>query len=364
MVQGRAEHRYEEIAKNLLQEIRLGEYRINGKLPSERVLVERFGVQRNTIRRALKLLEDKGQIVIEGKRGSFVKSLTDAPARNTLLLSLHGESSPELAGLYDGFSRVVLSAGLNVRRYDTMPASGAALDPIPKIEEIEPDVAGIALWPQNPTDEHAVNKLNDLLPLVLVDRRVHGVVADCVRFDDVSGGGMVTEHLIAQGHKRIAFLADEVFAETVQHRWQGYAAAHEQHNIEFFPSLSLFVYGINEPYFASYMREVLGRGEAAPTAIVCSNDIVAFALMRFLHDEGIAVPSQVAVTGYGNLMPDFTEAMGLTSVSQSFYQMGMAAANLLVERVNEGSAARARKRKDVRIPVSLSPNPSSRLLRI
>jgi len=350
-------HRYQEIARRLQQEIARGDFQPSGKLPSERVLGERFGVQRNTVRQALSVLEQQGQIITEGKRGSFVQPTSVVATRKSLLVSIHGDFSPALSRMIDGFTRVAARSGYTVSLYDTHPAEGAALDPIPSVDTMSAEVAGVALWPQNPTDEVALSRLNEAIPLVLVDRRVPGVMADCVRFDDVAGGRTVTEHLIDQGHRRIAFLTDEVFAETVQHRWQGYAAALEAASIPVDPKLSLFFYGIHEPLFSMAMRQMLQQ-EDAPTAIVCSNDVVAFVLLRFLRDEGIRVPDDVAVTGYGNLMPDYTFAMALTSVDQSFFEMGSAAATILLERI-ERAAEGGGKPRDVKIPVSLTVKQSS-----
>ena len=324
-----------------------------GRLPSERALVSRFKVQRNTIRQALNKLEQEGQIRTEGKRGSFICPHSAASNEKTFHINIHFESSPNLRRLMDGFIHNATLAGYSVRRADTHPPMGAAIDPVPLLRDLTEDTAGVVLWPQNPTDSEALSRLNAEVPLVLVDRRVLGVSADNIRFDDVEGGRVITEHLLAQGHRRIGFLADEVFAETVQHRWHGYALAHEMRGVPIDPSLSLFFHGFDSAFLTLSIRHVLSRGNEAPTAIVCSNDIVAFTLLRLLHDEGVRVPDDLAVTGYGNSMPHYTEAMALTSVNQPFFEMGQTAANILVERVGQTTAERLRLPHDIKIPVEL-----------
>ncbi|CAN5668986.1 hypothetical protein BH11ARM2_BH11ARM2_00640 [soil metagenome] len=352
-------YQYQEIAKELKRGIQRGDFHESGRLPSERTLGERFGVQRNTVRQALALLEKEGQIVIEGKRGSFVRLEPVATARKTFMVHIHGGVTPTLGGLMDGLGQTARRAGYATRQWDTHPAHGAALDPVLQVDSIPEDAAGLILWPQNPTDAEALTNLNHALPVVLVDRRVIGVSADCVRFDDVTGGKLVTDHLLEQGHRRIGFLTDDVFAETVQHRWQGYAAALEAATVPIDPGWSLFFQGIHEPYFSVAMRHLLGRDGESPTAIVCSNDLVAFMLFRFLRDEGIRVPDQLAVTGYGNAMPSYVEAMALTSVDQPFYDLGRTAANLLIERAGQGANERLRSPKDITIPVRLVVRKSS-----
>ncbi|RYG74148.1 GntR family transcriptional regulator [bacterium] len=357
-------YRYHEIARELRGGIARGEFRNQGKLPSERTLTARFGVQRNTIRQALEVLEREGRIETHGRRGSFLTE-RDAPVRDTLLLSLPGGDSPQLGHLAVGVERGARAAGLRVARIAAWHPEGAALDLVPDPSTLPPAAAGMILWPQNPTDEAAIARLEAALPLVLVDRRVLGVVADVVHFDDVAGGRTVTEHLIAQGHRRIGFLTDDAFAETVQHRWRGYAAALEAADIPIDPTDSLFLNGIHEPYFTISMRYQLGRTDR-PTAFVCANDVNAFRLMRFLQAEGVRVPDDLAVTGYGNTMPDFVRAMALTSVDQPFERLGERAVALLAERILASPApgtepgARAGARQDVTIPVRLVERSSSR----
>ncbi|MGV3613758.1 MAG: GntR family transcriptional regulator [Fimbriimonas sp.] len=357
----RSEHlfQYQEIARVLRQQILRGDFRSDGRLPSERALVEVFGVQRNTVRQALALLEQEGHISTEGKRGSFVRQPEAVTRRNVFLMNVHAGASPNLSRLAEGFGEISTRAGFVVRRFNTHPPQGAALDPLPDFERLGNETAGILLWPQNPTDSEALSALNAKLPLVLVDRRVLGVSADCVRFDDVAGGRMVTQHLLDHGHRRIAFLTDDVFAETVQHRWHGYALALEGEGVPVDPRLSLFYYGIHEPFFSTAMRTLLGLGADRPTAIICSNDIVAFALLRFLRDEGVRVPDDVAVTGYGNTIPDYVEAMELTSVDQPFYELGQAAATTLLERLGQSTPERLAAPRDLTIPVRLVVRRSS-----
>ena len=357
-------YRYQEIAKVLRDEILRGEFDRQGKLPSERMLVDRFQVQRSTIRQALGLLEKEGQIETEGKRGSFLRTTRERVEGKSFLMDVHGGHSPTLARLRDGFIRVANEAGYSLRLFDSHPAHGAALDPIPNPESLDRDIAGVVVWPQNPTNLEALVRLNTAVPIVLVDRRVMGMTVDCVRFDDLAGGRMVTEHLIADGHRRIGFISDDVFAETVQHRWLGYAQAHESNGVPVDPRLSLFLHGIDATYFAASIRFLLSLGSQAPTAIVCSNDVVAFYLMRFLHEEGVRVPDDLAITGYGDSMPEFSDAMALTTIHQPFTEMGGAAAKILIQRVGHSIGQRLGEPYDVVIPVSLVNRGSTSMSRV
>lgn len=347
---------YQDIVGQITVSITKGDYVQTGKLPSERSLAEAFGVHRNTVRHALQALESQGLITTKDKKGSYINRLT-APQKNVLLLCSHSDASPELSRLREGFARTAVSAGFVVRRFDTDPEPEKALDVIPKLESLK-DVAGAAIWPQNPSDPGALMEIAEMIPLALMDRRVTGLPADSVRFDDLAGGQLVTEHLLSQGHRRISFITDEVFAETVQNRWRGYAAGLEARGIKYEPQRCLFFHGLQEPTFSVMMKHLMSSPDR-PTAIVCSNDLVAFTILRFLRDEGLRVPEDVAVTGYGNSMPNYTGAMALTSVEQPFSELGAAAARILISRVYQPCEARLRRPQDVVIPLALSVRGSS-----
>ena len=71
--------------------------------------------------------------------------------------------------------------------------------------------------------------------------------------------------------------------------------------------------------------------------MVCSNDLVALTLLRFLRKNGVSVPGEVAITGYGNVLTEYMDALELTTVVQSFGEVGKAAGRLLCERLqNKG----------------------------
>ncbi len=73
---GKVKPYYQQIAEELEREIISGEYKAGAKMPTEKVLQERFFVSRMTIRQAYQLLEKKGAVVIERNRGAFVSDVT------------------------------------------------------------------------------------------------------------------------------------------------------------------------------------------------------------------------------------------------------------------------------------------------
>ncbi len=314
-------YQYQQIAKAIEDQILRGELRVGERLPSERFLSQRFEVQRNTIRQALTSLERDQHIETRGRLGSYVMPPAHAEVKGTILVNIDQNAGSNGAALFEGILHGAESVGLSVARTDTEPLPNSWLNRVPDPAVLANDTAGIILWPHHPSESEKLKKLNESLPVVLVDHRVTGVEIDCVRFDDVNGGKVVTEHLLKLGHRKIAFLTDEVFVDSVQARWCGYILAHEYAGLTCDSRLSLLYQFIEPKILSLTLKYLLSDPETRPTAVICSNDLVALKLLSVLNAEGLRVPKDVAVTGYGNSTPEYTSAISLTSVDQPFYQM-------------------------------------------
>ena len=353
MASSRTKFQYQQIAEKVKDRILLGEIAVGEKLASERILMEEFGVQRNTIRQALAELEAGGHIVTEGRRGSFVLPPTAAARGGTFLVNIEPGSGPNGTALFEGVVHIANSLKMNVQRFSTKPLPNSSMNRLPDPEDLPPDTAGIILWPHHPINMARLQKLNDMVPVVLVDHKVAGTSLDCVRFDDAAGGRQVTEYLLLQGHSRIAFLTDEVFAESVQSRWQGYLTALEEGGGPYDPRLGLLYQSLDSEILGMTIAHLNQNPNRRPTAVICSNDLVAFALLRCLNTMGVRVPEDVAVTGYGNSMPQYAAAISLTTMDQPFFAMGQEAAKLLADRTRQTRSERLRLPKDISLPMKL-----------
>lgn len=352
--------RYESIALELQCAIERGDFTRQGRLPSERVLMERFGVQRNTIRQALDVLKTQGWIRIEEKRGAFLEDRTerrieplregsiDLTTKKVFVVNAHNQASQAANKLLDGLFAALHPSGMGVLRYDSRPHEGGLLQRIPTPEELSGhDVAGILLWPQNPSDASELARLQDIAPLILIDRRVLGLAADCVRFDDQTGGRLITEHLVQQGHRRIGFIGDEAFTDTVQHRWRGYVLAMEAAGLAPQARDGAFFSGSQPPVLGPILRAILADPADRPTAFVCSNDGTAISTIHTLGEAGFRVPKDIAVAGYGDVLPEYLDTIGLTTVAQPFRDAGLAAGRLLLDRIRHGG----KDHRDIELPV-------------
>jgi LacI family transcriptional regulator len=191
-------------------------------------------------------------------------------------------------------------------------------------------------------------------PLVVVNRRVEGIDADFVLADEERGGQLAVEHLIARGHKGIAYVGGPSDHDALSRRQSGYAAALESAGLRFDPALVE-----HNPDFTwrggyAACEALLARAAGDFTGIFCGSDLLAFGVLKCLEARGISVPREMAVVSFDDVVFADLADPPLTSVRKPRYEMGREAARQLVARL-EGRETRA----EVRLPVEIIVRASS-----
>ncbi|HEX2102614.1 MAG TPA: LacI family DNA-binding transcriptional regulator [Solirubrobacteraceae bacterium] len=176
------------------------------------------------------------------------------------------------------------------------------------------------------------------LPVVLVDAE-HPEVAH-VATDDVRGGELAAEHLLARGHRRIGFVGDVAanpFGFTSsERRRRGLRVALERAGIA--PDASLERFGRHDRQDARVLAAQLLRGEDRPTAVFAASDTQAIGVLEAARELGLRVPEDVAVIGFDDI--EVASLLDLTTVRQPLRQSGARGAELLIAAI-EGDAPRA-----------------------
>jgi LacI family transcriptional regulator len=175
------------------------------------------------------------------------------------------------------------------------------------------------------------------LPLVLVNRRLDDGGLPSVTADDHEGIGLAVRHLTALGHTRIAHLGGPQELSTGRHRYEGFVAAMEEAGHEVDPALVHFGRTFTEPEGERLCRELLDSGTDA-TAIVAGNDLMALGCYDVFAARGVDCPRELSVVGF-NAMP-FSDRFHppLTTIGIPHYEIGAAAADLLLEHLLQPAA--------------------------
>ncbi len=177
------------------------------------------------------------------------------------------------------------------------------------------------------------------IPAVLVDWAATDVSFSSVSVDDVAGGRLAVEHLIAQNRRHIAFLGGPLNLRQVADRLQGArqaAAAHPEVTLEVIELASL---SVREGRAAATL--IVQRPDR-PDAIFAANDLVAIGVLQAvtMSHTGIAVPDDIALVGYDDIDFASDTVIALTSIRQPSTVIGWTAVDILVEEAADALVAR------------------------
>jgi len=146
------------------------------------------------------------------------------------------------------------------------------------------------------------DQLNQLaarqVPIVVWGAQLPQQLYCTVGGDNVAGGRLATEHLLAQGRRRIAFFGDINLPEVAQ-RHQGYLEALAAHGVA--RDENLYVAGSFLPQGGTLaVQQLIERGLSFDAIFACS-DLLAMSAISALRQHGLPVPEQVAVVGYDDI---------------------------------------------------------------
>jgi DNA-binding LacI/PurR family transcriptional regulator len=180
-----------------------------------------------------------------------------------------------------------------------------------------------------------------MVPIVLVNDQYPGEFVNSVMIENVGGSRAATDHLLALGHRRIAFIGDHSGYHSDTERLEGYKQALAAAGIAF--DAGLAVKGDSTPGAAIGAVNTLLSLDQPPTAICCYNDMTALGAMRAIQLRGLCVPDDISITGFDDLFFASYLQPPLTTVRQPMRRMGeMAMENLLKLMSGEQSVAQVR----------------------
>ncbi|CAM5495373.1 LacI family transcriptional regulator OS=Streptomyces tendae OX=1932 GN=F3L20_16525 PE=4 SV=1 [Streptomyces tendae] len=159
--------------------------------------------------------------------------------------------------------------------------------------------------------------------VVVIDRVEDDPTVPTVTVDSVRGIDLAFDHLLGLGHSNIAYAPGIVGTYTAQDRWDGYHHAAERHAV---PPVVLETAPGAEPgpeLVDRWMRE-----PNRPTAVIASNDLIAFAMISELGARGLSVPADLSVIGFDGLDLGARFNPRLTSVRQPITDLGRIAIEL------------------------------------
>ena len=170
------------------------------------------------------------------------------------------------------------------------------------------------------------------LPVVLLVRYLLDVDVDYVGADNVLGAELAVEHLLAHGHRRIAFIGGPGTSSARRDRLQGFGNALHRHGLAADEALA----PTSPPTRSGGHQAILPllAYHDPPTAALCYNDVVAFGVMLGLQQQGRSPGTDFAVIGFDDIAEAALWDPALSTVAITPRQIGVAAAELLLSRIS------------------------------
>jgi len=173
------------------------------------------------------------------------------------------------------------------------------------------------------------------LPAVAISghRDVPGVTN--IVLDHNLAAHLALEHLQKCGHSRIALIKGQDFSSDTEIRWRALHSVARQLGIVIHQELTVQLDSDSPSPEVGYgvTRRLLERGQHF-TALAAFNDISAIGAIQALRESGKRVPEDVSVVGFDDIQSAAYQNPGLTTVRQPLRQMGVIAAETLLERIS------------------------------
>jgi LacI family transcriptional regulator len=208
-------------------------------------------------------------------------------------------------------------------------------------------IDGLIIAP--PPGEHGSLKelINDIYPVVFVDRKPEGITRDFIMNDGFKGSYEAVNLLIEKGHRRIGILSGLLSLSPAVERLEGYKKALTDHGIPMDESIVLVGKSSFDSGYAM-IQKILAENPDV-TALFIASNAISMGAMGFIQDNGIKVPDDLAILGFDNYEWTKVSNPPLSVIQQSAYELGVKAAEVLLKKVQKPS----KQYKEYRLPAKV-----------
>lgn len=349
--------KYTSISAYIRKYITDHDFKAGDKLPTEKEMCDELSISRTTIRRALQDLQEQQVLYKIQGSGTYVGSKPIEKTPNAPIVPMvlsRASSVSRFIEFVQGAESYLSEKSYFLSLHVANESAEEERHIINRL--IEQDFRYILVSPY--TSEVNVdfyfNWIQQGIHFVFIDILPNGLNGNLVTSDNVTGGYLATEHLIAQGYRRVAFFSSKTITEsTIIDREAGYDMAMRAAGRPIEPSLKIFF-----DYTRSAATPILEAMQSPqpPDAFFAVNDVTATYLFGQLEKIGYRVPEDVGIIGFDNLKMAFENRVSLSSIDQNFYKLGYEAAKMCLQQM----VAESPLMQKVYVPVHLVARESTK----
>lgn len=302
-----------------------------------------LGLSTSTVSRALR---DSYQISPETKKLvlEYARKINYSP--NPIALSLKEKRSRsigvivcEIANSFfsqaiNGIESIAYDRGYNVIITQSHESYEREVNDLQFLASRSIDGLLISVSSETRNFEHLMHLQRKGLPIVFFDRIIENLETHKVMVNNFKGSYDATSHLIKNGFRHIAHLANSESLSITKERVAGYCEALRDHGIDVVQSnIKHCAHGGMIYQEVEEALDQIMKSDKLPQAVFAAGDKLTTGFLRYFKAKGIKVPEQIALAGFSNL--DLTDLLdpSLTVVRQPAFEMGKAATNLLLGQV-------------------------------
>ncbi len=331
--------KYMKIIVWIKNNISEGTFSPNTKLPSEYELMEQFGVSRQTVRKALEVLEEEGVVKSRQGSGTFVMEKRIHRNNNCSRVAV-------ITTYIDNyiFPKIIkgIEKSLNKNGYQVQISftnnSGSREEEILK-DLLRQELGGIIVETTksalpNP-NLHLYQQLQDRnIPIVFIHSCYPGVEAPMISLEDEETGKMVTRHLIEYGHEAIGGIFKMDDGQGLR-RYSGYLKEMLTHGLKVRGNQIVWIDTEDIKNMELIEAKIVERLKDC-TAVFCYNDQVACKLIEIFKKYNVFVPDDISIVGVDNTELAKLADINLTSIQHPKEELGVKAAETLIEMMQTG----------------------------
>lgn len=176
-------------------------------------------------------------------------------------------------------------------------------------------------------DAATIQELASSTPMVLLNRAIDGVTS--FNLDHEASMVGVLSHLVALGHRRIAFAGGPSHAWSQQQRLAAFDGFGDREGVE------LVHLGNFAPTFTSGLQVADLALASGCAAVIAYNDLMALGVIDRLHQRGVRVPEDMSVAGFDNIPAATMIWPKLTTVEYPRTQIGRYCVDALLEQMSD-----------------------------
>ena len=353
--------KYQKVADWLEQKIAEGVYQPGEKLPSEQSLREQFDVSRQTVRRALEILEGKGLTYGRQGSGTFVMDLEaqeQGKSRRIAVVTTYVDNYI-FPKIIQGIEQVLSAEGFQVQISFTN-------NRIQKEEEIlesllEQELRGLIIEASksalpNPNLPLYQKLLEKGTPILFVNSGYPGLDCPVAALNDREAGRCAAQYLLKMGHREIGGLLKSDDGQGLR-RYQGFLSELRAAGIPTDENRFVWYDTGDTGHFDRMEQRILERFSGC-SAVFCFNDGAAVELIELLKKNGIRVPEGMSIISVDDTDLAVYGDVGLTSVHHPKEKLGKKAAELLLSMIRRRGRGQAEAREGYEFDVWLAERES------